>query len=75
MQHDLDALSVTQSDHQVHQVQVGQLAVQPLDLHVEVLDVRVRHLQVQRRLDLTTARRQVTCLDVCSWGRVLWANA
>ena len=57
MQRGYDLLLMAQSDSQVHQVQVWQLPVQALGLHVKA-DHPVRtKLQVDRRLDSAAMRR------------------
>ena len=58
--------SPTEPDGQVEEVQVGQLAVETLQLEVEVADLLAWQLQVDGRLDGPAASWQIICYHICN---------
>ena len=62
LEHLSDAFPRAQPVHKVDQIEVGKLAVEALDLQVEVSYGRVCNLQVDRSLDGTSPSRQVTMI-------------
>jgi hypothetical protein len=59
-----DLLTLAQPDGQVEQIQVGQLAVQPFQLQVEMANILTRQLQINGRLNRPTPRWQVISYNI-----------
>ena len=58
--------SPTEPDSQVEEVQVGQLAVETLQLEVEVADLLTWQLQVDGRLDGPAASWKIVRYHICN---------